>query len=90
MIRKVKNLNIYVSLLFNKLEPASSSRGAPGYRPPHYAPAGSALVFGLSLKEVIEKILLDVCMRACSCWFAVTPYQAVLPPPLPLVLILNK
>jgi len=27
LIRKVKNLNIYVSLLFNKLEPASGSRG---------------------------------------------------------------
>ncbi len=47
LIRKVKNLNIYVSLLFNKLEPASGSRGARGVQcqggtgvpaPLHYAP----------------------------------------------------
>ena len=28
--KKSKNLNIYVSLLFNKLEPASGSRGGLG------------------------------------------------------------
>jgi len=31
LIRKVKNLNIYESLLFNKLEPASGSKGGGGH-----------------------------------------------------------
>ena len=62
LIRKVKNLNIYVSLLFNKLEPASGSRGglggaclggAQGYRPPPTTPLITTKSI-LQLKHVPE------------------------------------
>ena len=48
LIRKVKNLNIYVSLMFNKLEPAFGSRGGGRGTPTplHYA-SGNKCLFTL-------------------------------------------
>ena len=54
--KKSKNLYIYASLMFDKLESASGFRGcmfrgAQGYRPPlHYAPELIHLIIFITLK----------------------------------------